>query len=1505
MKTTALAALAPIFLLAPLPGGEGEPLWQEIPPQQWRGKKQVEVTAINKTAAVAVSYPPKEASPLICTTSAALPAGQYAVRVIFRPSHASGGGIISFRSGLRLKAGEETIAEFPAIFFYRPHAPEIRQIIFLHRKLAPLVLTFECFADAESCEKAFISSHLKAGGPKMSDDIENLTSNEDVETEDLDTVLTPDKNVYCVLENIALRPLSHSGVVSSVAIDKIRYLPGETLKGTISLENLSSKGGEGILNLYLEHLVRKRDKMKSIPLQWQRQTQEINFELPLPQNEFGYALIAEYVSADGRDRSEAATYFNIAENFYRVAIFGGIGGQRDMVQDEKTIRSEVAKARACYTNTIEFFAWAEEDMVEMSPDGEYWFSGQTCYRLHKPTLQAQIRLAQEQGISVVTYGKFTMSGYLGWKTAYEYPHDHRRQYFYPVGMWNSVNVTILDRFRNKEFVPYSPRPQVTGNAFNVWWQEFLPIDPDPTPRMVRIAAEEVIRSVEMFGWDGIRWDGHPRGGGQCGGPHGKYDMAAARRTQALVRYFKDIVKQRYPRFRHGYNYLLIQKQPIYEWACEDYELDELCREGGLIMNESIGNASYGWTYDSIARNLQVEGDLCRERGAYYLGISLARSPRDVLVESVLWAAAGARPYNDAMCLPVRRYCTRYSRYVFDENLRRLSAVDKILRPQTETGIWWQPFAYETPAVDGKKQIILNLLNIPRQAKRPKDKSADAVEWDMPPGIEPTRFILSLPKGYKALAAYHLSPWTLSIADLPLQHDAFTAPAVAVWEVVVIDLAVDSQVPPLATEYGPPKTLGVPRQDKDEKRAPEVVLDPTREICEVNKDMSVLAPPRWGRSAAEQEELDKLPLPERNARLMKIRESAPVEKFLECWTKGGSLPDDLRLKNVQFDFGDLAPHRNGCYDILYGRGALDYVLRLPEAFARLDRFQMRDAPLYGALRQTPGMGLRGGLHWHNFPAFDLLLFTGIPHCAIGAENCYAMYEYIKAGGAAFFTGGEYAFGKGGYMHTVLDRLVLPVFCVENIDTRYSEKALILEPGPHFGELKVELDFSVKPSFWVYNEVALKPDKNLRIFLKSGNRPILVGWELGSGRVACLLLDHRGKSEGQTIAFFDWQEWPALLHSLFIWLAPKAMASETRPSPITAEETKKLIDLLEKESVAFDLEKPADGVAGLIEGEKLEKPAPELSAAEKAKRLAAIDRLLWSNGKEVAAALAEQLAIIADMPLKMKVEIIDFIRRSPPANLTAVAKRCLASQEPAVRGSGMQLHAIAGDSAFCEQLRNALAAKNINKDCSRDLAPAIALFQKSDLCEEGKRLLQEWNKIEAEGRQQWTGGKPFSLAAPHHPFLDAETTLQRIAWLAYLSRYEPGVFGEQFCREWLMITQYQDYCDRSISNLYNPYGMTAAQKKYAASKESDWRQLRAYFGWLRDLTMLDVENMILNHPEQASASLAKAHFTHEVRSAMNILGNLKRTAAWPVLEKMQKAQHADLAVFVRSRLQSKNE
>jgi hypothetical protein len=962
-----------------------------------------------------------------------------------------------------------------------------------------------------------------------------------------------------------------------------------------------------------------------------------------------------------------------------------------------------------------------------------------------------------------------------------------------------------------------------------------------------------------------------------------------------MRYFKDIMEQKHPGFRHGYNYFLIEPDKGYEWAKEDFELDELCRGGGLLMNESIGNASAGYTFEQIARTLQVEGDLCRERGGFYLGISFGMSPRDSLIESALWAAAGCRPYNSNMTRETRRYLTRYAQYTLDERLRRLATPEKILAPQAETRLWWQPFVYETPLENGHRQLVVNLLNIPREDKRPNNRANPLPKpvWNMPAGTDPVTFALTLPAGLEAKAAHLIDPWTLEVSPIDIREGRFEVPPVAIWRVAVLDVAAAADAPSLGELYGPPKTLGVTRDALEQERLPEVVVDPNREVWEVNKSLRPLEPDWAARSRQEREAFDAMSPAKRIEALRKRRDAQTVESLSANWWKGGVLPDDLKRKDQRVNYGDLSPERNGRVDIFYGRGAMDHRLRMPEAMARLDRVRVHDAPFGGSFRGggLGNMWLRGNVPWQRFLEFDLLLFTGIPYAAIGIDNCYALPAYVKAGGAVLFTGGEWAFGKGGYLKTVLERELLPMLCVEMDDCRTlpRQKPAAIVPGKDFAELGCPADFAAKPSFWVYNQVLLKDEPGVKVFLESDVGPVLVGWQLGGGRVACLLIDYRGKSGKDVTAFFDWPEWPRVAAAVMRWLAPEAGAVEARAPAISAVAAKKLADELLGDALAGMLDDSGDELMIAGSGAKQE------NARDRAARIATLRRLLAAPAGSVDRELfLDQLLKPGELPIELRWKLIDAIRRRPPARAAERVTLGLADADAAVRQNAIQLLGTVDAPALAREMAGSGPAMQTDaRGRVYALVLALPLVETPDLVAEGRRRVAEWNASEKAVLDKWTGGKGFSTATPELPGLDAMSLFQRLAWLAYISGHEPETYGAQFVREWLKTGVYQEYCGRTKAT-YAQVGKTSG----------DWDRLSACLGRLRDLARPTVEALATTAPDALADGLCRAHFTREILAARNLLGDLDRAATAGILGNLVSAHNPDLAAFAAARSEPLN-
>jgi hypothetical protein len=490
-----------------------------------------------------------------------------------------------------------------------------------------------------------------------------------------------------------------------------------------------------------------------------------------------------------------------------------------------------------------------------------------------------------------------------------------------------------------------------------------------------------------------------------------------------------------------------------------------------------------------------------------------------------------------------------------------------------------------------------------------------------------------------------------------------------------------------------------------------------------------------------------------------------------------------------------------------------------------------------------------------------------------------------------------------MWTVLDRDLLPVAAVETVDTRYREEPLVFEAGPDFAELKASVDLGAKPAFWCWNQVALKD--GAKVFLTAGNRPVLVGWTLGKGRVACLLATHRGKSGEGATAWFDWKDWPALAEAVLRWVAPEAGATRAPaggPDPAAAARLREQLTGDAMEDVLK--EGTGEGLPGMETENSGGAPSAELAAPALAERVKVLRQLVRVQDSATTAALAEQLGAVANLPLDVRFAMLDAIGRAPPANLAALAKPCIASRDPGVRGSGYQMLAIAGDPGFRTVLLSGPGALETRLlDRGRYLALALARYAPDDpeLRKAGRRKRAEWNEREQAIKRPYTGGAEFSLAAPEQPCLDSESLFARVAWLAYLSRFEPETYAAQLAREWLLVGQYQDYCDRTESGLWQSLrNATPAQKAAVEIKVREIRIFRRMWGELGELTRPHVEAAYRSQPKAVATGFARAHYTIEVGRCMDFLGAIPLKESAATLEALKSAAQPDLARWATARL-----
>lgn len=183
-------------------------------------------------------------------------------------------------------------------------------------------------------------------------------------------------------------------------------------------------------------------------------------------------------------------------------------------------------------------------------------------------------------------------------------------------------------------------------------------------------------------------------------------------------------------------------------------------------------------------------------------------------------------------------------------------------------------------------------------------------------------------------------------------------------------------------------------------------------------------------------------------------------------------------------------------------------------------------------------------WQDLAAGNLIVLTNVNAPALGPAGRLLLEEYVQNGGALLVCGGPFAFERGEYRHTALDRL-LPVG-LEGEDRVRAEGGLPLKPGPDAAAvLPADLAWALAPQ--VFYTHTVKPRAGAQVLALAGDRPVLVAWTVGKGRVAAFAATAEGEPGPGQVAFWEWGDQPRLMAAVCRWLmAPQADA----PAPAAA-------------------------------------------------------------------------------------------------------------------------------------------------------------------------------------------------------------------------------------------------------------------------------------------------------------------------------------------------------------------
>lgn len=417
---------------------------------------------------------------------------------------------------------------------------------------------------------------------------------------------------------------------------------------------------------------------------------------------YGHAMEVE-VRQDGKVIATGEDYFCSADNVWAVGIAGShpVGYTADQVQDMAGIEAAVDIFRTKYTNTFEKFFWAPDDFANMMPTTARWYSGQVRYHEQMDRFKHLMEYGTRIGVLPTTYGKSIGSG-SGARDAIR-AHPELIQ-GYGGAMAFSPDTEELAKWDLED-----------SSWQSVGWAYYNMND----PAVVQYGIDQIIGSTKMFGWAGVRFDGHFQaaiGRQRVGDKYIDFTAEMAdKQTAANQKTLKDQMRKVNPRFVYGYNYAecdfsgrIIDKPR---------ETLELCDGGGHIMDEMAkGNYYPAHPYRrwaDYAHLIAQSAEQVRRLGGHYFPMVNPDGPVGHY-QTIFTFAAGAHPNSTPWSIdhPYNAFATRYAGLLWDKDLKNIwnPCGLIIIGP----GVMWEDYVREQRLDATHTRLVIHLINPPAQ-----------------------------------------------------------------------------------------------------------------------------------------------------------------------------------------------------------------------------------------------------------------------------------------------------------------------------------------------------------------------------------------------------------------------------------------------------------------------------------------------------------------------------------------------------------------------------------------------------------------------------------------------------------------------------------------------------------------------------------------------------------------------------------------------------------------------
>jgi hypothetical protein len=597
-----------------------------------------------------------------------------------------------------------------------------------------------------------------------------------------------------------------SPAIVEVLPAKVRYKPRETAAVRVTVANPTAHNCEATLvgeerrefdtsrRVFTEKVALAAGERKTVAAQWQLGPEEYGRELRVRllvggkevdtgSELFGMSHLPLWVSAGNNyDRSY---WIGDRHSMFYVSPASG--------QDSRRAVQFWQKLHKVYW---EFFSWSPGDISDLAPQEDPFPGGEgrLTYR-SKETIRQQTALIKSVGMWPVTY----VNGSCWAESGYRLFAQHPEWFLYDSNGEVAVyDMASLAKHRHKDDFDFDP------NTYpSIFFQAVLN---HSLPEVQEYIARQLIRCGKEMGFAGARFDVryievYPGERDFQGREIAKTFEEADRISAAAVKNVKALVHKELPDFTFGYNYASPE-----ETKDMTLTMKERC-EGGAWMLDEIPctyqeKTSPYHLWKPYLRRMVSWGDQVRHWGGVYNPFDFRRNGGKYVVDNVysslIRIICGGRDYSGWYFnsrLPfgdLGAFATRFSQYLFSTDLQWLPEVKGEVEAQSKAPLWWQDTVYWSKSADGRRQLIVHLINPPKSEEVEENPRSE-----INPPVRDVQLVCASYQGKKPQAAWLLAAepdeptgdnapraMKLPLREAPGRKVAVTVPSVLFWKMVV-------------------------------------------------------------------------------------------------------------------------------------------------------------------------------------------------------------------------------------------------------------------------------------------------------------------------------------------------------------------------------------------------------------------------------------------------------------------------------------------------------------------------------------------------------------------------------------------------------------------------------------------------------------------------------------------------------------------------------------------------